>query len=314
VTRRLRGEALVQSSDSIWSILHQPFQGFTDCFQFNDWMVCIPALEKFEQFIKERIYLKNVSPRTVEWYREAFKWLGKFPLTEPGLKEFVIAMRRSGLKPISCNGRIRVANAFLKWLESPLKLSRLKEEEKIPATFQGKDVTRLLSWKPTTATGRRLHTIVSTLLDTGLRVDEALSLRFLDVDLDNLLLTVHGKGNKQRKVPISRELRKILWRYLQGRDSRLLFCTRDGTKLGRRDLLRDLKILCRKLGFEPPERTVHALRHSFAMNYVRMGGSQFHLMKILGHTSMEMTRKYVNLQTEDLQAVHNDLSMLSARR
>lgn len=271
-------------------------------------------MEKFEQFIRERIYLKNVSPRTVEWYRESFKWLVKFPLTEAGLKEFVIAMRQSGLKPVSCNGRIRVANAFLKWLESPLKLSRLKEEEKIPATFHDRDITRLLAWKPLTATGRRLHTIVCTLLDTGLRADEVLSLRTPDVDLDNLLLSVHGKGNKQRKVPMSRELRKILWRYLQGRDGSFLFSTREGTKLGRRDLLRDLKQLCRKLGFEPPERTVHALRHTFALNYIRMGGSQFHLMKILGHTSMEMTRKYVNLQTEDLQAVHNELSMLSARR
>jgi integrase/recombinase XerD len=133
------------------------------------------------------------------------------------------------------------------------------------------------------------------------------------VDLDTLLIAVHGKGNKQRRIPISRELRKILWRYLQVHDSSLLFCTRDGTKLGRRDMLRDLKQLCRKLGFAPPERTIHALRHTFALNYIRRGGSQFHLMKILGHTSMEMTRKYVSLQTEDLQAVHNELSMLSAR-
>ena len=271
-------------------------------------------MEKFEQFIKERIYLKNVSPRTVEWYREAFKWLAKFPLTEDGLKEFVIAMRQAGLKPVSCNGRIRVANAYLAWLGSPLKLSRLKEEEKIPATFQAGQITRLLTWRPKTATEWRLHTLVCMLLDTGLRVDEALSLRVTEVDLDSLLVTVLGKGNKQRRIPVSRELRKILWRYLQGRDSTLLFCTREGTKLGRRDMLRDLKQLCRKLGFEPPERTVHALRHTFALNYIRMGGSQFHLMKILGHTSMEMTRKYVNLQTEDLQAVHNDLSMLSARR
>lgn len=271
-------------------------------------------MEKFEQFIKERIYLKNVSPRTVEWYRECFKRLSKHPLTEDGLKAFVIGMRESGLQPISCNGRIRVANAYLNWLGSPLKLSRLKEQEKVLATFQPDQVTRLLMWKPKTATGQRLHTIICALLDSGTRIDELLSRRVSDVDLDNMLLTVQGKGNKQRKVPVSFELRKILWRYLQGHESSLLFCTRNGTKLGRRDMLRDLKILCRRLGFQPPERSIHALRHTFALNYIRRGGSQFHLMKILGHTSMEMTRKYVNLQTEDLQAVHNDLSMLSAKR
>ena len=92
-------------------------------------------MEKFEQFIKERIYLKNVSPRTVEWYRESFKWLVKFPLTEDGLKEFVIGMRQGGLQPVSCNGRIRVANAFLRWLGSPLKLPRLNSPLTLRHTY-----------------------------------------------------------------------------------------------------------------------------------------------------------------------------------
>jgi hypothetical protein len=55
--------------------------------------------------VHQRATLKNVYPRTVAWYREAFKWLVKFPLTEAGLKEFVIAMRQSGLRSVSCNGR-----------------------------------------------------------------------------------------------------------------------------------------------------------------------------------------------------------------
>jgi integrase/recombinase XerD len=76
-------------------------------------------------------------------------------------------------------------------------------------------------------------------------------------------------------------------------------------------MLRDFKLLCRRLGFEAPKRSLPAIRHSFASNYIRRGGSQFHLMKILGHTSLEMTRKYVNLQTHDRQAVHDRLSPLS---
>ncbi len=64
--------------------------------------------QDFEQSVKERIYLQNVSPRTVEWYRESFKWLGRYELTEQGLKDFVIGMRDAGLKPVSCNSRIRV--------------------------------------------------------------------------------------------------------------------------------------------------------------------------------------------------------------
>jgi integrase/recombinase XerD len=49
------------------------------------------------------------------------------------------------------------------------------------------------------------------------------------------------------------------------------------------------------LGFEPPRRTIHALRHTFALNYIRMGGGEFRLQKVLGHTTLAMTRKYVNL-------------------
>jgi integrase/recombinase XerD len=152
-----------------------------------------------------------------------------------------------------------------------------------------------------------------TLLDTGTRIDEALSLSVREVDMDNLILTVKGKGDKERKIPFSFELRKTIFRYLKLHDSDLLFCTRDGHRLGRRDVLRDFKLLCRKLGFEPPPRTLHAIRHTFATEYIRRGGSQFMLMKVLGHTSLEMTKKYVNFQTDDLQAVHNRLSPLSAR-
>ena len=93
------------------------------------------------------------------------------------------------------------------------------------------------------------------MLDIGQRIDEALSLRVDHVDFDNLLVTVMGKGRKERKIPFSLELRKHRSRF--NREYRLyglLFATRDGNKLGHRVVLPDFKILCRKLGFEPPPR------------------------------------------------------------
>jgi len=89
----------------------------------------------FEQFIQERIYLRNVSPRTVDWYHQTFKWLEKYPLTEEGLKQFVIAMREAGLQAISCNSRIRCINAYLKWGGLPLSIPKLREESKVHGTF-----------------------------------------------------------------------------------------------------------------------------------------------------------------------------------
>ena len=57
---------------------------------------------------------------------------------------------------------------------------------------------------------------------------------------------------------------------------------------------------------------VHAFRHSFALFYLRRGGSVFHLQKVLGHSSLEMTRRYANLVTADLQEVHERVSLLSS--
>jgi integrase/recombinase XerD len=75
--------------------------------------------------------------------------------------------------------------------------------------------------------------------------------------------------------------------------------------------LRGVKLLCKQLGFDPPGRTLHSFRHTFAVNYLRKGGSVFHLQKVLGHSTLDMTRRYANLVTADLQAVHERLSLLA---
>ena len=68
----------------------------------------------FDNFVKERVYLK-ASPRTVEWYRESFKWLGLENPSKTDLTDFVIRMREKGLSSASCNNRIRAVNAYLTW-------------------------------------------------------------------------------------------------------------------------------------------------------------------------------------------------------
>ena len=133
--------------------------------------------------------------------------------------------------------------------------------------------------------------------------------------MDNLLVTLDGKGRKQRVVPLSFELRKVMFRYCKDFNrtvDSLLFANRSQTKLTRRNVLRDAKLLCQRLGFDPPARTLHAFRHTFAVNYLRRGGSVFHLQKVLGHSTLEMTRRYANLVTADLQAVHQKISLLAA--
>jgi len=176
-----------------------------------------------------------------------------------------------------------------------------------------------MKWRPKSIPQQRLHLLISFLLDIGARIDEALSLRWTDVDFDNLLVLLHGKGGKDRRIPMSLELRKRLFQYQKriqlkaerNISSDLVFGTRGGTKQGRRNVLRDVKVLCRELGFEPPARTLHAFRHTFATNYLRRGGNVFLLQRALGHSSLEMTRRYAHLQTSDLSAVHEKLSLLN---
>jgi len=155
--------------------------------------------------------------------------------------------------------------------------------------------------------------LILVLLDTGCRIDEVLTLTTADCDQHNMLFTMRGKGRKQRKIPFSFELRRHLCRSLGGlQPEQLIFATRYGKKLCRRNVLRDVKLDCRRLAIAPPERTLHAFRHTFAVNYLRRGGSVFHLQKVLGHSSLEMTRRYANLLTEDLQAMHQKISLLAA--
>lgn len=283
-------------------------------------------LPRFEQFIRERQYLANVSPATVDWYSNSLKWLPCDSPSEAQLKDAVIRMREKGLKATGCNCAIRAINAYLHWKNAGsakkcgpgcphLRVPKLKEPDMVLPTFTATQIKSLVKWKPKRKAQRRLHVLILLLLDTGARISEALKLRVRDIDLDNMLLTLDGKGRKQRIVPFSFELRKVLFRHITEfarKPDSLLLASRNETQLGRRVMLRDVKLLCKRLGFAPPARTLHAFRHSFGVSYIRRGGSVFHLQKVLGHSTLEMTRRYANLMTEDLQAVHQRISLLAS--
>lgn len=278
---------------------------------------------RFEQFITEKKYIANVSSATEEWYRHSLRWLPSPTPTDAELRSMVVRMREKGRKASGVNCACRAVNSYLHWASgastkchagcSHLKVPKLKEEQRILPTFSVDDIKKLSRHRPKGFQPTRLHVFILTLVDIGCRSGEALGLRWAEVDFDNLLMKLHGKGGKDRLVPFSLELRRHLWRWKKLNRWDLVFPSRDGQWLGRRDQLRDVKLLCKRLGIVPPERTIHAFRHTFAVNYLRRGGSVFHLQKVLGHSSLEMTRRYANLVTEDLQAVHERVSLLSSR-
>jgi len=157
-----------------------------------------------------------------------------------------------------------------------LRVAKLKEEEYVPATYSPGQIAEILAWKPRAKKfyERRLQALVLTLFDSGLRIDEVLSLRMQDCNLDDLLLTVTGKGRKQRVIPFSFELRRVLAKFIldfRTKPHEYIFNTKQGRKLSRRSVLREVKRLCVRLGFNPPRRTVHATRHTFSTEYLRRG-------------------------------------------
>ncbi len=286
-------------------------------------------MSRFTDFTRERKYLCNVSPATVSWYTHAFKWLPSESPTQGELKGTVLRMREAGLKETGCNAAIRAINAYLHWSTGSERkcgagcthprIQQLKEPQIILPTLTETQIKLLVNWKPKPKNlhQQRWHLLSLLLLDTGCRITEALTVRVSDIDLDNLLVTLDGKGRKQRIVPVSFALRKALHHYIADfnlKQDSLLFATQEGAPVRRMTALRSIKLLCEHLGFDPPPRTLHAFRHTFAVNYLRRGGSVFHLQKVLGHSSLEMTRRYANLVTADLQAVHERISLLSNGR
>lgn len=266
--------------------------------------------ELFEKFVQERTYLHNLSHHTIRLYKTAWgKWLkyGPDPIS------FVSGMRQAGITATGCNIHIRSLNAFFRWSGGE-PLPRLKEEFKVLPVLQNPDIAKLIAFKPRKS-HLRTHTLLLTLLDTGMRIDEALSLKVEDIDFENLLMKVRGKGAKERMIPFSFELRKVLWKYrAKKQPSSYWFPTSRGDKQQHRNVLRDSKGLLVKLGINPPKRLLHSFRHTFAVNYLRQGGGVFHLQKALGHSTLEMSRRYANLLTEDLQAVQQKVSFLNQFR
>ncbi len=296
---------------------------FSSKSEYSPWRHMLP---RFEQFVRERQFLSNVSPSTLEWYKHSFKWLRSESPSQDELKDAVLRMRVKGLKATGCNSAIRAINTYMHWstsrfrgeVQSGLQASQNRATQGTSASAAHVHLTtsqaacRVEAQRKSISGGCICSS--SFLLDTGCRISEALNLRVCEIDFENLLVTLDGKGRKQRVVPFSFEMRKALFRYCKEctrTPDSLLFANRDQTILGRRNVLRDVKLRCKHLGFTPPARTLHAFRHTFAVNYLRRGGSVFHLQKCLGHSTLEMTRRYANLTTEDLQAMHQRVSLLS---
>lgn len=159
----------------------------------------------------------------------------------------------------------------------------------------------------------RNRAIILLLLDTGIRSSELCNLKLGQLDLQNQRIKVMGKGSKERSVPFSARTGKALWRYISARpdDSAgsLVFVTRQGESLDRDRLYHLINAIGERAGVQ--NARPHRFRHTFAINYLRNGGDPYSLQMMLGHSTMEMVRRYLALAQADLDNMHKIASPVS---
>lgn len=279
------------------------------------------ALTTLKDFLEARGYPTDVTEIGAPELREFILHLQQVrafehhPFTRPQAK---------GLSGHAINCYLRAIRAFWSWLvsdeiitSSPFSRVKIpKPPKKLIATFSEKQLNAMLkAINTSTPAGFRDWTMVLMLLDTGLRASELAGFTLSDVNVDEGLLKVYGKGNKERVVPIGARVQRALWKYLQRyrpQPANPLYPTLFLTVAGRPITVNRLESIiekhAQKAGIEGIRCSPHTFRHTFAISYLRNGGDAFSLQKILGHSSLDVVRLYVNLAETDVKACHRRFS------
>lgn len=159
--------------------------------------------------------------------------------------------------------------------------------------------------------GSRNKAIVLVLLDSGTRLSELTGMKTDDLNTSNGNIRVMGKGSKERIVRIGKVAQKSVWRYLMHRPNNTreeLWLSEEGMPLscaGIQCLVRRLK---KRAGITG-SGSVHRFRHTFALNFLRVDKNVFNLQYLLGHSELEMVRRYTaTLGMEDALKAHEKAS------
>lgn len=240
------------------------------------------------------------------------------------LTEAAYAFMGEKIKPATYNIRRNYLRQFLAWAvkegfldSNPLASLKKRRDEGRLLSLDEETLKRLLALPDRkTFAGLRDYALLCLTLDTGIRPKEAFSLLKADVNLSSLEVRVPAevaKTGASRTVPITSPTANAIRELNRNRhpgwgESAPVFCTAEGSYL-RNDTWGDrLEVYAKILGvkFHP-----YALRHSFATCFLKAGGNALVLQRIMGHSTLEMTRRYVHLNQEDIKAQHGQASPLA---
>jgi integrase/recombinase XerC len=283
------------------------------------------------QSFRRTLEAENKSPRTIEAYTDAVRLLASYcqahghqllagELRHEHIQDF-IADQLARWKPATAHHRYRGLHAFFKWAvaegdlaaspmdgmrppqlpEQPVDVVRAEQLKRLLKTCEGRDCT-----------SRRDAAIILLLVDTGMRRAECAGMTLNDVDLDQRIVWVLGKGRRPRALPIGRKTAQALDRYLRAREGHRLahlphlWVGRNGpmTPSGIYQVVHDR---ARAAGL--PAMHPHQLRHAFATSWLAEGGNENELMLVAGWKSRIMIDRYTRATAvERARASHARLS------
>jgi len=189
-----------------------------------------------------------------------------------------------------------------------LKIDKPRGRQKIIETFSESQLNRLLATCDTkTFTGSRDRAMLLFMLDSGVRATEICEIQTEQISWTNRTALVTGKGDKERNVCFGITTAQALTQYIAKRgkqDNERLFVTCYGEPMNRYRLRNIIVERCKLSGITGVRCSPHSLRHTCAVTFLRNGASAFDVQKLLGHSSLDMTRRYVSLVDSDLKDAH----------
>ena len=258
----------------------------------------ISAEEFLKWLVSERIKLKSVNVQNLMYYLLQRK--------TDGCSEITLAKDISGLRAL---GDYLVRKDL--WEENyALLLDRPKASRNLPKVLSIDEVDKLLSCIDTTkALGIRDAALFELIYSCGLRISEACTLKISNVHMNERIILVHGKGDKERLIPFGEKAAQKLTDYLtnvrpnlvKGKNVSEIFVNYQGKAISRQGVWKKFQELEKLSGVDAK---VHTLRHSFATHLLAGGADLRSVQELLGHSDLSTTTIYTHVTNEQLEKAH----------
>jgi integrase/recombinase XerD len=254
------------------------------------------------------------------------------------LEAFFEARARDGLSANSAARKLSCLKRFTRFLtaegrrtsDPALLIDGAKAKRRLPVTLAVGEIEMLLNAAhaaveaaegPERLRALRLACLLELLYATGLRVSELVGLPFAALKGDRMMLTVKGKGGRERIVPLNGKAREALDRYIElarlmsrapaGARKWLFESRGESGHFTRQKFARDLKTLGARVGLDEERLSPHVLRHAFATHLLDRGADLRVLQTLLGHADISTTQIYTHVMEERLKQTVFDFHPLS---